>query len=366
MRLVTLQILSIILFTDPCWALGRITETNEPYPVTHSQYAAQFQGRTYRLSWLDNDRVLFVGEPKAEVLARFGEDKRIKPGAKLPKIRFYIWDTRANKAVTYKELSEPFHFCYNEVENFIRYEVPSKKNAVMEGPFGEEREIQINPEEHTVKGRMVRGVFFNELTCREHRYAPTEIAAVGRVVPLHLDHGVLDIWGARADDLRPIRLISVDYRLVKELPLSRRAINPQDIYFSKYKNAYVLFGSTAPPTFSNVVGQWPKNINQPIYLLSPDGSLTIGAENPWTKNFGRALLAFFTPAGFIYTTGSHKNQGVFLVQGNQSVKLLNTEGAVIAGGVSPDGCNIAIAISMDAANSSGGLKNIQVCRRGKQ
>jgi hypothetical protein len=294
--------------------------------------------------------------------------KKQRP-AKRRNLRFYIWNTRTNEVQTYKEVGEWGRFCYNEVENWIRYPVPGKKNAVMEGKFGEEREIEIRPAEHTTEGRSKRGVFFHELTCREHPFSPKESGADPWVYPLFLDHGNLEVRGRRSDDISPVKLFSGDYKQVVELPLPKRAVVPQDIYFSKFKGAYVLFGSAAPPEFSNPFGIWPPGVNQPIYLLSPDGKLALGAEVPWHERFGRALLAFFTTKGLVYAGGREPDdKGFFLVRDRKVIRLLKAVGprSLSAGGVSPDGCKVAAAISLEGANKSGGVKVIDLCRGEKR
>jgi hypothetical protein len=342
----------------------------EPYPVTHSKYAAEEQGVVYRLSWLDNDRLLFVGEPIEEVVTRIVAQMKKQRPAKRRNLRFYIWNTRTNEVQTYKEVGEWGRFCYNEVENWIRYSVPGKKNAVMEGKFGEEREIEIDPADHTIEGRNRRGVFFDDLTCREFPYVPKE-AGFGerRVSPLFLDHGILDGWSNNQADARPIKLFSKDYKQMLELALPRRAVVPSVMYFSKYKNAYVLYGSTAPPTFSNPIGTWPRGVSQPVYLLSPERQLTLGGEIPWHDRYREALGVYFTVQGLVYATSRPlANQGFFLVTGGKAIHVLKAVagGSVRAGGVSPDGCKVAAAISVDGPNSSGGVKVIDLCKGGKQ
>jgi hypothetical protein len=234
----------------------------------------------------------------------------------------------------------------------------------MEGKFGEEREIEIDPAEHTIEGRNRRGVFFDDLTCREFAYAPKDVEVGSRrVSPLLLGHGILDVWGNELDS-RPIKLFSNDYKRAIEIPLSRWAVVPGRVYFSKYQNAYVLYGSTAPPTFSNPIGTWPRGVNQPIYLLSPGGRLTLGGEIPWHERFGRALIAFFTTQGLVYAGGREPNdKGFFLVRDGKAIRLLRAPGSrsLSASGVSPDGCKVAAAISVEGANKSGGVKVIDLC-----
>jgi hypothetical protein len=239
----------------------------------------------------------------------------------------------------------------------------------MEGKFGEEREIEIDPAEHTIEGRNRRGVFFDDLTCREFPYVPKD-AGFGerRVSPLLFDHGVLDVWGNQTDP-RPIKLFSNDYKQVTELPLPRRAIAPEKIYYSHYKRAYVLTGFTAPPLFSNPWGSWPKEVNQAVYLLSPEGKLTAGGEIPWHKRYHAALGVYFTVQGLVYAGGVEPDdKGFFLVRDGKTTRLLKAVGprSIRAGGVSPDGCKVAAAISMDGANKSGGVKVIDLCRGEKR
>lgn len=359
----------VVLIAAPACAFEKLLsdKSDEPYPVVHSKYSAESRGQVYRLSWLDNDRLLFAGEPIEEVFARFDKNKRAIPG-KPGKLRFYIWNTKTNAVQTYKELSRPVRFCYNEVENRISYRVPEKRDAVMEGVFGNEREVRIDPAEQTPEGRNRRGVFFHDLMCREQPYAPKDSGVIQRrVFPLFSDHGILDVGGENANDLRPIKLFSNDYKRVTELPLSRRAVVSSRIYFSKYKNAYVLYGSTAPPSFANAIGMWPRGVNQPIYLLSPNGNLTLGAEIPWREHFGRALIAFFTARGLVYATGRPPHdEGLFLVRSGKSIRLLAARGEIWAAGGTPDGCKVAVAVSTDTANKSGGVKLIDLCKGEKR
>jgi len=331
-----------------------------PYAVIHSKYAAVSRGAFYRLSWIDNDRVFFAGEPIEEVLARFDGKRFVGAG----KIRFYIWNTRTNEVVPYRQNVNPFGtYCYNEFENWIRYPVPGKKDAVMEGRLGEERETRRDPSEHTTEARARRHVFYQAQTCREHPYSP-EGRGVGsrRVFPLFDAHGILDVWGS-PNDATPIRLFSDSYEKLQEFALPRRAVVPQNIYFSRYKRAYVLTGYTAPPSFSNTWGSWPEGVNQPVYLLSERGELSLAGEIPWYEGYRAAVGVYLTQKGIVYADGTAKRNGFYLVSGKSAITLLRAPGpkSLDAGGVSPDGCKVSAAISMYGANTSGGLKVIDLC-----
>jgi hypothetical protein len=333
-----------------------------PFPVVHSKYVAVSHGAFYRLSWLDNDRIFFAGEPIEEVLARFDGKRFVRAGKK----RFYIWNTRTNEVTTYREDVDDFGtFCYNEHENWITYPVPGNKNAVMEGRFGEEKAVEINPAEHTIDGQNKRGVFFSNLTCREHPYAPKD-SGVGspRVLPLHDDHGILDAWGS-SGDARPIKYFSGEYHFVRDLSLPRRAIAPSKSYYSRYKGAYVLTGFTAPPSFSNTWGSWPANVDQPVYLLSTTGKLSLGGEIPWHKGSREALAVYFSVRGIVYAgRGRARQKGFYLVVGGETIPLLTVDPrlSIDGGGESPDGCKVAVALSMYGANKAGGLKYVDLCR----
>lgn len=362
----TFLLLSLAVVSLPASAfLDELIRTfqGSPYPVIDSKYAAVSRGVFYRLSWLDNDRIFFAGEPIEEVLARFDGKRFVRAGKK----RFYIWNTSTNEVATYREDVDTFGtFCYNEFENWIRYPIPGKKNVVMEGKLGEEREVEIDPAEHTPQGRAKRGVFYHELTCREHPFAPKNVGADRWVFPLFADHGVLDVRGKRADDLRPIKLFSSDYSQVTEFSLPRRAVDVGRIHFSKFRKAYVLYGSTAPPTFSNTMGMWPAGVNQPVYLLSPNGELSVAGEIQWHKGYREALGVYFTANGLVYATGRPEgNKGFFLVVDGKPIPLLKAVGptSMVAGAVSPDGCKVGVAISMDGGNKSGGVKVIDLCGR---
>jgi hypothetical protein len=352
-----------VLFAQPaCAFLDKLSELfgSEPYPVIHSKYAAEDQGATYRLSWLDNDRLLFVGEPIAEVSARF--DK--KSSAKRRNLRFYIWNTQTNQVQAYKEVGEWGRFCYNEVDNFVRYLVPGRKDALMEGEFGTEREVKIDPAEHTPEGRAKRGVFFQDLTCREYQYASKDSGVLERwVFPLHRDHGILDVRGKQSG-ASSIKLFSSDYKRNVALPLVRRAIAPEKIYYSKYRKVYVLTGYTAPPSYSNNWGSWPAGVGQPVFTLSPNGVLTRAAEIPWRDEAGAALAVFLTVKGLVYVAGRPKeHRGFFLVKNGTAIPLMKVPGTrfISAAGVSPNGCKVAGAISMEVGSDTGGVKVVDLC-----
>lgn len=335
-----------------------------PYPIVHSKHAVVSRGPFYRLSWIDNDRIFFAGEPVEEVLARYDGKKFVGIG----KVRFYVWNTRTNQVMTYREDVDSFGtYCYNEFENWIRYPIRNNRNEVMEGPFGAEKSVAINPADHTIEGRNRRRVFFSELTCREHPYAPEDSGAGSlRTLPLHNGHGVLDAWG-RQDDERPIKYFSSEYQLVRELELPRRAIYPGKTYYSRYKSAYVLSGFTAPPSFSNRWGSWPEGVDQQVFLLSPTGILDRSASIPWKEGYREALSVYVTAKGLAYVSGSPpRQQGFYLVSGSKSILLLSaTEPrSLVAGGESPDGCKLAVALSNYAGNKEGGLASIDLCNGG--
>jgi hypothetical protein len=335
-----------------------------PYKVVHSDYAAVSRGAFYRLSWIDNDRVFFAGEPIDELRGRFDGKRFVKSG----KIRFLIWDTRANEVLTYRDDVGPFGaYCYNELENWIRYPVPGKDDAVMEGKLGEEKVVEINAANQSPAGRARRGVFFHDLTCREHPYAPKNVGvSERRVFPLFLDHGVLDIWGKRTD-LTPIRWFSNGYEQSVEFDLVRRAVAPEKVFYSKYLRSYVLTGYTAPPSFSNDWGSWPSGVDQPVYALSVTRQLALLGQIPWRQGFRAALAVFPTAKGLIYASGRPpKDRGVFLVNDGKAVPLLRIAGpsSIFAAGVSPDGCKVAVALSLEGADKYGGVKVIELCPRG--
>lgn len=359
----TLLLLSLVAFSHPVGAflddLKKAFQT-APYAVVHSKYAAVSRGAFYRLSWIDNDRIFFAGEPIEEVLARFDGKRFVGAGM----IRFYIWNTRTNEIVTYRENVDGFGaFCYNEFENWIRYPVPGNKNAVMEGRLGEEQEVIRDPAKHTTEARARRRVSYQVQSCREHPYAP-EGRGVGnlRVFPLFAAHGILDVWG-RPNDATPIRLFSDSYEKLRDFTLPRRAVAPQNIYFSRYRRAYVLSGYTAPPSFSNARGSWPEGVNQPVYLLSEMGDLSLAGEIPWHRDYRAAVGVYITRKGIAYADGTAKRNGFYLVGGKSALTLLRGPGpkGLDAGGVSPDGCKLSAAISMHGANKSGGLKVIDLC-----
>jgi hypothetical protein len=337
-----------------------------PYRIVHSKHAVMSRGSFYRLSWIDNDRIFFAGEPVRDVLARFDGKRFTKAG----KVRFYIWDTRTNEVTTYREDVNRFGtYCYNERENWIRYPILGRDNVVMEGTLGAEKRVAVDPAELTIDSRNKRGVFFSELTCREHPYAPKE-SGVGsrRVLPLHSNHGILDAWG-KPGDAGSIKYFSSDYHLVREFALPRRAIHPQKTYYSRYKDAYVLSGFTAPPSFSNNWGSWPANADQQVFLLSRTGVLSLGGVIPWHQGYRAALGIYFTAKGLVYATGRPvKHQGFFMVSGTRSVRLLGAEDpwALVAGGESPDGCKLAAALSMYGGNEEGGLRVLHLCDGGER
>lgn len=343
--------------------LGKIGKSTA-YPIIHSKHAVVPGGTFYRLSWIDNDRVFFAGEPVREVLARFDGERFTKVG----KVRFYVWNTRSNEVTTYREDVDRFGtYCYNEYENWIRYPIPGESGSVMEGRLGAEKKKAIDPAANTIDGQAKRRVFFSHLTCREHAYAPAKSGAVGwRVLPLHDDHGILDAWGQQGD-ATPISLFSSDYRLIREFALPRRAIHPRKTYYSRFRDAYVLSGFTAPPAFSNTWGSWPANADQQVFLLSRTGELSLGGVIPWHRDYREALGVYFTAKGLAYAGGgSVKQKGFFLVSGTRSVLLLSADGSrtLIAGAESPDGCKLAAALSMDGGKEDGGLRVIHLCDGG--
>lgn len=333
---------------------------SSPYRIVHSRYAAVSRGAFYRLSWIDNDRIFFAGEPIDEVLPRHDGERFVRAG----RIRFYIWNTRTNEVTVHREKVDGLGtYCYNEFENWISYPAPGDKNAVMEGKLGEEKEIMRDPALHTPEGRARRGVSYQVQSCREVPYAP-EGRGVGsrRVFPLFATRGILDTWG-RPDDATPIRLYSESYVRLREFSLPRRAIAPENIYFSKHMRAYVLTGHTAPPSFSNSRGSWPEGVDQPVYLLSERGELSLLGEIPWHRGYRAAVGIYITQKGLAYVEGTAKRNGLYLVSGKGVLTLLRAPGpkGLDAGGVSPDGCKLSAAVSMYGANKRGGLKVIDLC-----
>jgi hypothetical protein len=346
-------------FAQPARALvGKVSVAlvgKDSFPILDSNLTVEGSGAFRRLQWLDDHRLIFTGMPVDEAIARIQK----KDAAAPYRLRMYVWDTRTNEIRVHVEFGSRGGFCYNEMENWIRYSVPGKTNVVKEGKFGEEREVDGS----SVEKRREQGVFYHRLTCSVLPYAPQD-SGVGerRVFPLFRDHGVLDVFGHQGDS-RPIRLFTHDYRRSLELALPRGAVAPSKIYYSKYKNSYVLTGFTAPPSFSNPWGAWPKGVSQPIYLLSSDGNLTVGGAIPWHKGYREALAAYFTTQGVAYVGGSPPKLGLFLVRNAAAVALIS--GPVDAAGDSPNGCKVAAAVSVEGGNKGGGVKVIDLCKGGK-
>jgi hypothetical protein len=252
--------------------------TKSPYPVTASRlvYAPRWEGAT--MYWLDNERVLVPGfAPLTDPPAPPGTRDSFGP------LGLYVWDTRRNTYTRYADLGEHYSLCYND--GFITYTTSDEngdKRHQSEGPFGKEKPLPVDARpsyDSQPAYSMCPRIDPEKRLRQEHRrqYTPAWF--------LKEEHGYLstgvsrergsDLTRATQDD--PVKLLSPGRSEPVVLPIFAKELRSSTkLTYSSVAARYVIVPDTwRTRDVDNSIGDWPRKLPMPVYLLSPDGKLDV-------------------------------------------------------------------------------------------
>jgi hypothetical protein len=291
------------------------------------------------IHWLDNDRLITSGfergltEPRAD-------------GVQVPKRGLYIWDLKTDRVTRYADAAG--HPCYHA--GYITYPIRNdgplingipRFHVVKEGPFGSERERTIDRSEHRELPPL------NPFSCREYDRARLRMNGY-QGKPLLEEHGILDLGpsftqfdATKKDD--PIHLVKPDGSRIA-VPITRLEGTAIFIGYTTFNKAYTLASSIPKDAKGRGTVPWPRGRTQPVYILSPSGG-TRRIDIPYIDARASTSILYLATAGGVYMM-SHRvstgHDGAYLVQGEKVILL--EPGYVVAHGVSPDGCRLALGI----------------------
>jgi hypothetical protein len=213
--------------------------------------------------------------------------------------------------------------------------------TIREGPFGQERERTID------RSKQRELPPLNPFSCRE--YDPVRLSLNGyQGTPLLEEHGILDLGPSfthfditKKDD--PIYLVKPDGSKIA-LPITRLEGTAISVGYTTFNEAYTIASSIPKDAKARGTVPWPRGRAQPVYILSPSGEAR-RIDIPYVDARASASILYLATAGGVYMM-SHRvstgHDGAYLVQG-ENVMLLEP-GYVVAHGVSPNGCRLALGI----------------------
>jgi hypothetical protein len=267
-------------------------------------------------------------------------------GVQVPKRGLYIWDLKTDRVTRYADAAG--HPCYHA--GYITYPIRNdgplingvpRFHVVKEGPFRSERERTID------RSKQRELPPLNPFSCRE--YDPARLKLNGYTgKPLLEEHGVLDLGppfynfdNTKKDE--PIYLVKPDGTRTA-LPITRLEGAHLRIERTDFNDSYTLFSPIPKDGRVHLIGPWPKNRPQPVYLLSPNGTVR-QVDIPYVQARSGGSILYTATASGIYLMSHNVRagpEGAYLVQGDD-VAMLEL-GYIVAHGVSPDGCRLALGI----------------------
>lgn len=339
-----------------CWEAGVPVVKKAEYPNTSLPTGHAFFLKTrgsqerHGLAWLDNNRLMFVAA---------------LPDKELESRGIYIWDVAGNSVVKY---SNHIDFCF--AQGYLVAYGDTKNDSegrltpfsVRYGHLGSEREDIC--ELSSGKGCPPPP---SNMSCKPREYGGQPLGKDSSVL-MELRSGdgaiISMVAGELPDSLekirkhfsKPLMLVSKRFPAGKALPVTAlEEIVPWRAAYSEYSAHYVFLTQRPIDGKPGHTTTWPKSRPQPVYLMSPDGTVE-AIQVPWRVEAGTIDFALPAKTGLIYKAGgSHAGDwgGLFLYD-NREVWALDN-GRVETFAVSPDGCRLAYAI----INDFGKIKNVR-------
>jgi len=276
-------------------------------------------------TWLDARSVLFLSGPG------------FKPNEQRRAIARWEID---GKASAYRQNVN--HYCYRD--GTIVYKVLDAADATMvrgtwyAGKLGSEQ-----PGRKDAGGDVAR--IYDPLNCRVATNDELQKRPGRGMIPLLEKHGYLDPRSGQVPGMvqnnTPVQYVRATDKAAVKLPFGSREFNAAASY-SEFSDAYLIRSIYFDATKRTTVFPWPANLERPLWLLKPDGTVTkqVIPKGPWTGNDDPAL--YLTRAGLVLVRHGglfDHTDGVYLAEGNNVRHLLPGRAGPV--GVSSDGCSIA-------------------------
>jgi hypothetical protein len=320
-----------------------------PFPILDSGYFAEAAGHPTRLYWLDNDRVIFSGDP-------LEDGRKERRAGRWPKGRIHIWNVRTGEVSYYGEgISQPCYF-----DGFVYYLTRTDPDvyAYKEGPFGKEVEVR-KPGYETPRKDGDPIPFRSVIDCR--LYFPHDFPEPGShwTRPLRPGHGHLVISGIGGSP-RPAILLRAGNASPVVLPLDGDEIHDDRIQYAPWADVYLLYSNLVQRR--NPEGTRPTYSMPRVVLMSPSGKVTeLSVPNREWLATGKGFV--YTRAGLVLWSdktrpGGLGYAGLYLVSDDALRQLV--KGYLWAIGVSPDGCTLAAALKKDTSDVAP-LRAIDLC-----
>lgn len=297
---------------------------------------------THGITWLDNNRLMFVAALPAKELASRG---------------IYIWDVIADTVTHY---SNHIDFCFAQ-GYLVAYGETKNDSAGRSTPF-HVRYGQIGSEKDSIceisSGKGCPPQVAN-MSCMPWQYSDNRHPIGpkwGTTYELRSGDGVLlTATGSEAErKSRPDMLLSKRFPEGKPMPF--KGVPISGAAYSDFQRRYALTSKIPDGDLSRSSTNWPKGRPQPVYLLNPEDGAVDEIQVPWRVETGTIHFALPAKAGLVFmASGSYANDwgGLFLYD-NREVWSLD-RGRVETFAVSPDGCRVAYAI----INDFGKIKNVR-------
>jgi hypothetical protein len=325
--------------------------TRPPFPILDSGFFAEAAAHPSRLYWLDNDRVIFSGDP-------LETGRKERRAGRWPKGRIHIWNVRTGEITYYGEgISQP---CYSDGFVYYLTQTDADVYAYKEGPFGKEVEVR-KPGHGTPRKEGEPTPFRSVIDCR--LYFPRDLPKPSNfwTRPLRPGHGHLLIDGIGGPP-RPAMLLRPGNASPVALPLDGDEIQGERIQYAPWADSYLLYSRTQR---RNPAGTKPRYLAPRAMLMSPAGAITelpVPNRDWYAASSGfvytRAGLVLWSQAG---RAGGVGHAGLYLVDDGALRQL--TKGFLWAVGVSPDGCTLAAALKKDITDVAP-LRAIDLCANG--
>lgn len=191
----------------------------------------------------------------------------------------------------------------------------------------------------------------NLFTCREFRTEDLRPTRENHLIPLRDGHGFLDLGPAQKGKIVQERLEEEPIHLYPEggkppvaLPMDKREASLPLMSYSTFNDAYLLYSPIPKTGRVGFIVNWPVGKPQPLYVMRPGGQTTV-IEVPYHKSRSGGSIDYRLVRPGVFMVSHYVSRGVeggYLIQGKAFTRIVH--GYIVAVGVSPDGCKVAVGI----------------------
>jgi hypothetical protein len=156
------------------------------------------------------------------------------------------------------------------------------------------------------------------------------------------------------------------------LPMDKREASLPLMSYSKFNDAYLLYSPIPKSGRVGFIVNWPRGKSQPLYVMRPDGQTAV-IEIPYHESRSGGSIDYWLVRPGVFMK-SHNlgidgpgHAGGYLIQDKRFTRLLR--GYIVAVGISPDGCKVAVGIQPTdererKRSTAAQLKMLNVCEGG--